>query len=382
VRLSDFIRQNVEQISIEWEAFAATCSPAADIMSGFALRDHIGAILVAIATDLDTFQSKPQEDAKSKGRTARIDLTDTPAEIHADLRVGDGFTMDQLASEYRALRASVLRLWAETQPRASAIDLVDATRFNEAIDQALAESISRFTKGLTRARDLFLAVIGHDLRNPLSAIMSSAALLSEPNAVNEEAMKSAAAVITRSATRMSELVSDLLELTRTRLGTTIPLSIAPTDMRNVCGNVLNDLRTLHPNVTVELSALGNLEGAWDATRLGQMVSNLVANAIEHGAQKEPVTIDLRGEADEITLSVHNEGVVDASLLIENIENPLVRNNGRQEVQSMRVKLGLYIAREIVAAHGGTLHVTSSQGHGTTFTGRWPRHAATGQIANA
>src|SRR3954465_9175821 len=114
MRLSDFIGRNVEQISVEWESFAATCSPAADIMSGFALRDHIGAILVAIATDLDTFQSKPQEDAKSKGRTARIDLTDTPAEIHADLRVGDGFTMDQLASEYRALRASVLRLWAET----------------------------------------------------------------------------------------------------------------------------------------------------------------------------------------------------------------------------------------------------------------------------
>ena len=162
--------------------------------------------------------------------------------------------------------------------------------------------------------------------------MNSAALLSSPNAVNEEAMKSAAAVIRRSATRMSELVTNLLDLTRTRLGTTIPLSIAPTDMTNVCGNVISELRALHPHVTVEFSALGDLEGAWDGPRLGQMVSNLVANAIEHGSKKEPVTIDVRGEADEITVSIHNEGVVDASLLIENIENPLVRNNGRQEGQ--------------------------------------------------
>ena len=382
MRLSDFIRRNVEQISLEWEAFAATCSPAADTMSGFALRDHIEAILEAIATDLDTFQSKQQQDIKSKGQTARTDLTDTAAETHAELRVGDGFSMDQLASEYRALRATVLRLWIEELPRGTAIDLVDATRFNEAIDQALAESIARFTRGLTRSRDLFLAMLGHDLRNPLGAIMNSAALLSSPNAVNEEAMKSAAAVIRRSATRMSELVTNLLDLTRTRLGTTIPLSIAPTDMTNVCGNVISELRALHPHVTVEFSALGDLEGAWDGPRLGQMVSNLVANAIEHGSKKEPVTIDVRGEADEITVSIHNEGVVDASLLIENIENPLVRNNGRQEGQSMRVKLGLYIAREILASHGGTLHVTSSQGHGTTFTGRWSRHGETGQTASA
>jgi signal transduction histidine kinase len=299
-------------------------------MSGFALRDHIAQILQAIATDLDTSQSKQQQDIKSKGQTARTDLTDTAAETHAELRVGDGFSMDQLASEYRALRATVLRLWIEELPRGTAIDLVDATRFNEAIDQALAESIARFTRGLTRSRDLFLAMLGHDLRNPLGAIMNSAALLSSPNAVNEEAMKSAAAVIRRSATRMSELVTNLLDLTRTRLGTTIPLSIAPTDMTNVCGNVISELRALHPHVTVEFSALGDLEGAWDGPRLGQMVSNLVANAIEHGSKKEPVTIDVCGEADEITVSIHNEGVVDASLLIENIENPLVRNNGRQE----------------------------------------------------
>src|SRR4051794_34500069 len=377
MRLSNFIRLNVEQISMEWELFAASCSPAADTMSGFALRDHIGPILLAIATDLDTFQSKRQQDTKSKGQTARSDAADTAAEIHAELRVGDGFTVDQLASEYRALRASVLRLWVEAHPRGSAIDLVDVTRFNEAIDQALAESISRFTKDLTRSRDLFLAVLGHDLRNPLGAIMSSAALLSGPNAVNEQAMKSAAALITRSATRMSELVTNLLELTRTRLGTTIPLSIALTDMRDVCGNVFSELKALNPRATVEFSALGDLEGTWDGRKLGQVVSNLVANAIEHGSNKKPVTVDLRGEPDEITLSVHNEGVADPSLLIENIENPLVRKNDRQQAQSTRVKLGLYIAREILAAHGGTLHVTSSQGHGTTFTGRWPRHAAAG-----
>jgi len=131
-------------------------------------------MLEAIATDLDTFQSAADQDQKAKGKAPRRATEDTAAEVHAGLREVHGFTMDQLLSEYRALRASVLRLWIEAFPSPDRTNLVDIMRFNEAIDQATAEATARFTRELRHSRDLFLAVLGHDLRNPLNSIALSA----------------------------------------------------------------------------------------------------------------------------------------------------------------------------------------------------------------
>jgi signal transduction histidine kinase len=150
-------------------------------------------------------------------------------------------------------------------------------------------------------------------------------------------------------------------------------------MRDVCEGVIGELKAVHRCTLLEFSADGDLQGDWDGARLGQVVSNLVSNAIQHGSKEKPVRIHLRGESDEILLSVQNEGSPLRSDAIENIHSPLVREAPSAPGQATRLKLGLYIAREILAAHGGTLHVTSSHKRGTTFTARWPRLLTTAAI---
>src|SRR4029450_11075908 len=141
MRLADFILRDMERILAEWEAFAATRLPAAADMNSLGLRDHAQQILEAVAKDLTTFQGREAQLAKSHGHAPKlIGAPETAAQIHAVLRARSGFDINQLASEYRALRASVLRLWMDDRQELAGTDLEDVIRFNEAIDQALAES--------------------------------------------------------------------------------------------------------------------------------------------------------------------------------------------------------------------------------------------------
>jgi signal transduction histidine kinase len=176
---------------------------------------------------------------------------------------------------------------------------------------------------------------------------------------------------------MSALVTDLLNLTRTRLGSSIPIVLAPTNLRDVCESVIEEVSAAHPGKHLEVTYEGNLGGDWDSVKLGQVVSNLVANAIEHGAQREPVVLTVRGEDDRMSVAVHNEGAPIAATTLENIRNPLAGRGLEERGTSSRVKLGLFIAREILAAHGGTLQATSSPSTGTTFTASWPRQMSSG-----
>ncbi len=146
MRLADFILRDMEAIVQQWEVFAATLLPAAASMESLALRDHAQQILEAVAKDLQTPQTAQAQREKSLGRGPNlIDATETAAQTHAVLRARGGFNIKQLAAEYRALRASVLRLWIDDcQPDAPHMD--DIIRFNEAIDQALAESVGFFSE--------------------------------------------------------------------------------------------------------------------------------------------------------------------------------------------------------------------------------------------
>ena len=144
MRLADFIVANREPILVEWEAFARTCTPAAGTMDVVALRDHANAMLTAIAADLRTWQSGAEQEAKGTGDApVEANEPDTAAEEHGSGRAASGFTVEQMVAEYRALRASVIRLWTKHEGRLETPDLEDLTRFNEAIDQSLAESVAR-----------------------------------------------------------------------------------------------------------------------------------------------------------------------------------------------------------------------------------------------
>ena len=152
MRLADFILRDMESIVVEWEAFAATLLPAAASMTPLALRNEAKQILEAVATDLSTPQTKQAQIDKSLGRAPKVmGAPATAAQTHAILRARSGFDINQLASEYRALRASVLHLWTEAC-QLGEINLEDVIRFNEAIDQALAESVQFFSEQVERAR--------------------------------------------------------------------------------------------------------------------------------------------------------------------------------------------------------------------------------------
>ncbi|BDB29080.1 sensor histidine kinase (plasmid) [Cupriavidus sp. P-10] len=171
-----------KHILAQWEAFVATQLPAAKNLDSLALRDHAPQILQAIAKDLMTPQTSKAQHEKSLGRAPKVPGTpDTAAQIHAVIRARGGFNINQLVAEYRALRASVLRLWMDDFELVAA-DLDDLMRFNEAIDQAVAESVDYFNTEVEQSRNLLLGMLGHDLRSPLQAIQMTASYLATLNA--------------------------------------------------------------------------------------------------------------------------------------------------------------------------------------------------------
>ena len=169
-RLADFIRNNHSAIVREWIEFARTRSPASHEMSKLRLQDHVVDILDFIAADLKSPQTRAEQVDKSHGIIPEEGpFQQSAAEIHAALRLADGFDIDQMVSEYRALRASVVKLWVAQHKSLANTDIEDLTRFNEAIDQAVTESVAHYTKTINQSRNLFLGILGHDLRNPIGA---------------------------------------------------------------------------------------------------------------------------------------------------------------------------------------------------------------------
>ena len=172
LRLADFIAGNMEPILGEWVVFAESSAPVAEAMDRTALRDHAAGLLEAIVIDLRTPQTDVEQRDKAEGNADNTaGQPDTAAEVHGAGRAGSGFTVGEMVSEYRALRASVIRLWTKECGSLNGDDLQDLMRFNEAIDQAIAESITRYTEDLDYSKEMFLAILGHDLRSPLGAVI-------------------------------------------------------------------------------------------------------------------------------------------------------------------------------------------------------------------
>jgi signal transduction histidine kinase len=372
-RLSNFIRDNMESILQEWENFARTIEPAAQSMDDEALRDHAKQMLTTIAADLDTAQSDSQRVAKSLGLGTR-GRADTPAETHAETRLQCGYSVVQLVSEYRALRSSVLALWAENVSAPEATDLRDVTRFNEAVDQALAESVARYQDLVKQSQNMFLAILGHDLRNPLGTVVSGLSCIMQAETVPPRYVLMSTRMFT-SAKRMSNLINDLIDFTRTHLGPGIPLRVRETDLVAVCQGVVDEMRIFHPERMVELSAPAELRAFFDDGRIAQMLSNFVGNAIQYGTAGTPVSIRLGNSAEHIELAINNKGPTIPNEKKSTIFDPMVRLAGSASTdytERTSLGIGLFIAREIVHAHGGQVEVNSNAEDGTTFTVSLPR----------
>ena len=373
MRLAHFIRDDVEPILAEWETFARSIAPV-DTMDVAALRDHAKEMLLVIAADLERPQTDLAQDEKARGeRDAGEQRGVTAAQEHGAGRAASGFSVGEMVAEFRALRASVTRLWISDHAAEAATDLEDLIRFNEAIDQAIAESVSRFSQTIAGTRDRFLAILSHDLRTPLGAIITSMRFMLDAGGL-EEPHRTLATRVASSARRMNQLVLDLVEFTRTRLGDFIPLVRAPVDARRLVHDVVLEISASYPSSTVQAETSGELSGTWDGDRLAQALTNLVANAVQHGAEGTPIRVSARGLEQEVTLSVFNEGPAIPVADVAEIFREGRRAGGKPIAGDRRHQgLGLYIVDRIVAAHGGSVSVRSSVAEGTTFMIRLPRH---------
>lgn len=374
MRLSNFITDHLEAILQEWEDFAKSIHPASATADTVELRDHAADMLKVVAADLATEQTEQQSIDKSRGQAAPVD-GESMAETHAVTRLKAGFSIEQLVAEYRALRASVLRLWQGRTKTMADFEITDMIRFNEAIDQALAESVARYAQMMQGAQHLFLAILGHDVRNPLSAINTGAHVLLIDEALTSKQTKVASRILS-SAERLGGIVSDVLDFAASNSAEGIPVSPSNTDLTAVCADVVEEMRTVHADRTISLNLSGNLRSHIDGARIGQALSNLIGNALQHGMAETPVTVTVQGKPDEITLAVHNEGKAITPVTQQTLFDPIKRRalHPTQDEQG-RVRnlgLGLYIANEIAEAHGGSITVVSTEKDGTTFTIHLPR----------
>jgi signal transduction histidine kinase len=285
-----------------------------------------------------------------------------------------GFAVDAMITEYRALRASVLKIWAKAGGGSTPADLRDLTRFNEAIDQSIAESVARYTRQTKSATELFIGILGHDIRNPLGTIVLSTEYLVRSG----QLAGPAAAPIMNAATRIRGIIEQVVDFTRAQTDGVMPILRLPGNLADQITKIVQETQVRHPARTVRLEqGSGDFDGNWDEGRMGQLLSNLLGNALAYGAREREVTVRMWATAREVCFSVHNHGPVIRPEDRERIFQPLergVQSQPDERREPSGLGLGLYISREIVRSHGGTLRLESTEAEGTTFSVALPRES--------
>jgi hypothetical protein len=215
-------------------------------------------------------------------------------------------------------------------------------------------------------------MLGHDMRSPLQTIQMTAVYLAALNAGDK--VSQAASRMIHSGARMQALLDDLLDFNRTKLGLGINISPTNVDLANLFADELNMVRAAHPDHQVDLVIEGDSQGVWDGRRLQQLLGNLVLNAIKYGAQDAPLRVTVIGEEKEVRFEVKNSGDAIEQETLHRIFDPLRRGPDQENKHDPdgNLGLGLYIAREVVKAHGGDIEARSD-GAETVFTVRLPRH---------
>ncbi|WP_092950107.1 hybrid sensor histidine kinase/response regulator [Paracidovorax konjaci] len=234
---------------------------------------------------------------------------------------------------------------------------------------ALACELRDRTQAL-QLSEMFMAVLSHDLRGPLSAILASAMVLKRSQ--EPEKVLSMADKVQTSAQRMGRMIEDLLDVTRARQFGGLPVRAAPADLGELVQRTAAEWRTSHPDRTIAVTRDGDLTGQWDAERLYQVAANLLGNAIHHGDPQQPVEVHLDGQgAASVVMTVRNGGEIPAAL-IPQLFDPF-RGREREPGRHQGLGLGLYIVHQIVTAHGGSIGVCSREGR-TLFRVELPREA--------
>lgn len=395
MRLADFVEGNIEAILVQWEAFARGLwrgSPSGPA----ALRDHAEDILRATARDMRTPQSSAQQFEKATGDGspgATSDDVDAASDLHAADRLDSGFYLAEVVAEYRALRASVLRLWRESQPTPDLRDLDDLTRFNESIDQSLTKGIDAYSRraernrtllteehaartgaeAANRAKDAFLATLSHEMRSPLNAIVGWAHILGAGECTKADVQR-AVEVIQRNAATQARLIDDVLDISRIVSGK-LKLEIVASDLAVPIGAAVDATRAAAEAKGVTLSAEldpAALAGFVDTDRIQQVVWNLLSNAVKFTPAGGRVGLRLFRDGAARVIQV-----VDTGIGIEPEFLPHVFERFSQEDDGTRRKfpglgIGLSVVKHLVELHGGVVDAFSAgPGRGATFTVRLP-----------
>jgi signal transduction histidine kinase len=356
--LTAFIRQHCNAIVDEWLSRAAKL-PSAQVLTRLTLRDDIPAILDKLADAIDR-----------RDETARP-LEQLP-EQHATLRFHEGYDLRQVVAEYRLLREVIMDLYSErgelsveSRPKMKPLMVM-----NEAVDRAIAEAVDQYAAERDRARETFIAMLGHDLRDPLNAILFSVNTLSE-RGDDPDVRTATVARIASSAKRMDRMTRDLLDFARTRLGG--GFTVVPTrfDVRPLIEQTVHDIAQAHPDRAIHLHdpTTGDFHVEWDSDRIAQVIANLMSNALVHG--RDPVIVEPQDEGDHVSISVRNSGEIAPGVLPRMFDAFSSDSAGKRKAG---LGLGLYIVQQIAHAHGGRVQAESSGGT-TTIRVTLPRHAA-------
>jgi signal transduction histidine kinase len=373
MRLADFIEANPQRILDDAVDFAITQAPDGAQLNHKRLRNDIPLILREIVADLRTPQTSAEQRAKAQGRAPRSGGPESAATSHGRSRAADGFGVNQMIAEYRALRASVLRLWAEDEALVTGA-IEDMIRFNEAIDQAVAESLLEFSRTVESWRNVFLGALGHDLRGPLTAVVGTAEFLVDSAKDTPHARQ--AERILSGGLQLSRLVDGLLDYSKSTLGAGMTLHRAPCDLAAAIAEEVELLRATLRNAPITLHvASDDAYGHFDDARLREAVHNLVTNAAKYGDEGGEIRVTVEGDEDSACIAVSNAGEPLSTDALNDLFDPLRRGSrAANQGEHTSLGLGLFIVREIASAHGG--EVTGRvEGGRTIFVITLPREPA-------
>ncbi len=329
-----------------------TAQSGAQALDLLLTHDIALALLDVQMPEMDGFQLA--ELMRSSERTRNVPIIFVTAGAHDPLRLFRGYDQGAVDFLYKPLDATILVSKAEV--------------FFEIYRQRkqLAEELLARTQTL-QLNEMFMGILGHDLRNPLNAIILNAHVL---QTVGDQLVRDMADSIIASGQRMARLIQDLLDVTRARQGGGFSVMRERADMQAIVNGVVEEHRTANQHKSIEMDARGVFDGEWDRDRIAQALSNLIGNACVHGAKDGAIAVEVDGlHADHIVLVVRNEGEIPAALLPSIFEPFTGRSTNAPRAQGLG--LGLYIVQQIVLAHAGHIEVHSRYGT-TRFIIKLPR----------
>ena len=366
MKLAHFIKKHKEDITSEWVEFAEENIGCVKELNSEEVRDHILQMLNRIVESMETSENNEEQEQKSKGNIKTDSEENQAANQHGEQRADVGFDLMELSSEFRALRASVLRLWeADNKAKKKENDFQEMIRFNEAIDELWMVSLKRFEHKVDESKNWFMGTLGHDLRNPLAAIAGVQSILKLSKNLSEKE-RVLIGYSESSVKRMKELIDNLLELTRLRLGSGMPIKKSSLDLSKHTEKIVQELKLSNPEEEIIIESPGPVKGEWDAMRLDQLMTNLITNALRYKKPGSPVTISISKNGKEAFFKVHNIGEPLSKNIKEMIKTGLVTKTDGDPTKKDSYGLGLYIVKAIVDGHKGQLKVTSTEKSGTTF----------------